>query len=174
MDRIIGFDSQLIIQALCQILSVTLCIFILSKFLYFPVKKFLEDRENNIKKNIDKAQENLSQAEIFVELYEQKINDIADKEREILKLANENAVIIKKDIIHEANLKAKEILNDANESIKLELEKAKDDIKSEIINVSWAINSELIKNDNDSKKVFLKNAFNVLEKLNNKNKKINK
>jgi F-type H+-transporting ATPase subunit b len=168
IDRIIAFDSQLLIQVICQIISTIVCVSIIAKFLYLPVRKFLDNRKKSIEDNIEKARENLNQAEIFVELYEKKVSDINNKEQEILKSAHEKALLIEKDIIDKANLKARKILEDARQNTELELKKISNDTKKEILNISWIVTNEFIKNHGD-KEFFFEQAKNILEEIKDKN-----
>lgn len=150
MDRIIGFDNQLIIQIFFQFFNTLVCVMILYHFLYKPVKKFMQNRTNRIAKEIKDTEKNSAQVQKLKSNYEQKLVQIENEKNEILEAAHKQAIINKDLIITEAKREAAKIIERANLEIKYEKQQIHADMKNQVVNISWIVISDFLQNNLDS------------------------
>ena len=127
--RVFGLDAQTLISISIHLFNLVVLAFIMSKFLYKPVRTFLSDRTMRIAGQMQRARDEMTQAENLRREYEDKIKNIeqerdelyaqalkkADEEREqLLAQAAEDAEAIKA----EAKAEAETIRNEARDSMK--------------------------------------------------------
>lgn len=136
MERLLGFDWQLINDAVITGISVFILFFALSYLLFNPVKAFLAKRQEMIENDLDTAKTSKESAQALKAEYEAKLREV-DKEAEaILEEARKKAKKREAEIIDEAKTEAARIMERANHEILLEKKKALDDMKQEMISVA--------------------------------------
>jgi len=135
---------QFIIQLAWQLFNTGLMCFILTKLLYKPVLKFLNDRKEKVAKQIDSAQQQLAEAEALRIKYEGKLKDIDAERDDILDKARDRAKQSEAEIIERAKKEAETIKSRAMLDIQRAEEKAKDDMKKEIIEISSLMASRFV------------------------------
>ncbi|MDO5388346.1 MAG: F0F1 ATP synthase subunit B [Clostridia bacterium] len=141
---VIMLDQQTLIQIAIQLINTCILCFALSKLLYKPVTKFLNERKERISQQIDTAQERLNEAEALKAEYENKLSNIESEKNYILEKARSQANKNSQQIIAEAKIEAQNIHNRAMTDIKREEEKAKDEIKKQIIEVSALVSGKFV------------------------------
>lgn len=128
----LGIDLKLL---LAQIVNFTILFVVLSKFLYKPITKMLDDREKKIGKGLkdsEEAAECLGEAKSEADKIKDKAYKEADKIIvEAKKEADEKAVAL----VKKANDQADKILKNANEEASLAKERALKEAKKELSNV---------------------------------------
>lgn len=151
MDRILGFDSQFVIQVICQLLSTAVCIGVLNWLLYKPVKDFMQKRSERIQNTLDSANEALSSAMAMKHEYEKKLLGIDKKKNELLDKAALHADNMREKIITEAKKDAVNIKARASVDINRQRAKLRDEMKQQVINISWLVANNFMRdNINDS------------------------
>lgn len=151
MDRIIGFDAQMLIQMGIQFINTMVCFGIIYYFLYKPVKKFMAERTKKIEMQLTDAQNKLEQAQLLKKEYEEKIGQIESKQNEMLKVAHKQAISNKDLIIYQARQEAIKIKERAKLEIEYEKQQVKSDMKEQIINISWTIASNFLNENMDER-----------------------
>lgn len=144
LNYYIMLNQQFLIQLAWQLLNTGVLCFILTKLLYKPVKKFLQERKDKIANQIDSAEQKLLDAENLKLEYESKLKEIETEKAEILAAARERAKANEAQIIDEAKKEAQILKDRAALDIKRAEEKAKDDIMKQIIEVSSLMTSRFI------------------------------
>lgn len=133
------------------ILAVLILLFVLSKFLYKPVKKMHDDRKRYIQNNISEA-ERLSKDAI---LDREKANDEIIQARiqatEIIAAARVDAENTRAQKILLANEEAHRLLVDAKRDIESQQAKFDQDSKEAIIDVALAAAAKVIEKEVDNK-----------------------
>ena len=145
LDRIIGFDTQLLIQMGIQFLNTTVCVSILYGLLYKPVRKFMVERSRRIENEISQASDNLKKAQELKAEYELKLKNIEAQQKEMLDLAHKQAIEDKDLIINSAKQEALRIRKQTQLDIDRQKEQLKDELKKQVINISWVIASDFLK-----------------------------
>ena len=136
MERLLGFDWQLINDSVITGISVFILFFFLSYFLFDPVREFLAKRQKLISDDLETAKTSKESANALKAEYEAKLRGIEKEAETILEDARKKAKKREAEIIEEANLEAQRIMERANHEITLERKKALDDMKQEMISVA--------------------------------------
>lgn len=151
-DHILELSPQLISDVLIQGVSIFILFFLLSKILFDPVKKVLENRTERIKNDIESATKDKADAAELKALYDEKLKSIDKEREEILATARERGRKNEAQIIEEANAEAARIIERANQEIKLEKDKVSDDMRKEIVRVATAMAAKIIEQQIDESK----------------------
>ena len=134
--RIIGFDFQLIHDAVLLMISVLVMFAFLSYLLFNPAREFLKKRQDKIRDDIDSAKKDKEEAAALKADYDGKIREIEKEAEAILSEARQKALQNEAKIIDEAKKEASGIIERANRQAELEKKAAADDMKKEIIKVA--------------------------------------
>lgn len=136
MERMIGFDPQLLHDAVLTGINVFILFFALSYMLFNPVRDVLEKRKQRIADELANAATDKKSAADLKAEYETKLKAV-DKEAEIiLETARRKAKANEAEIIGEAKAEASRIMDRASREIELEKRKAVDDMKQEVISIA--------------------------------------
>lgn len=131
-----NLDAQLLFNTILLAIAIFFLFLIMSKFLFNPARKLLQDRQDRINNDIESAKEDKEAAEALKAEYESKLKN-ADKEVEaILSEARQKALKNETKIIDEAKLEASRIIKRAQDEAELEKKHAMDDMKQEIIQIA--------------------------------------
>lgn len=149
--RIIGFDSQLIFDAIITSINVFILFFALSYFLFNPVQKVLKNRSDKIKNEIENAKKQEADAIALKAEYEKKLADTRVEVESIIDDARKNAKKMSEEIVAEARTEAQNIINRGNKEIEQEKAKAVDELKNQVIGISTLIASKIIKENVNAK-----------------------
>ncbi len=136
MERLLGFDWQMINDAVITGISVFVLFFALSYLLFNPVRQFLAKRQELIANDLDTAKTSKENARALQAEYEAKLRDINREAEEILEDARKRAKKRETEIVEEAKMEASRIIERANHEIVLEKKKALDEMKQEMISVA--------------------------------------
>ena len=136
MTRLFNLDAQLLQDSILLAISIFFLFLIMSYNLFNPARKFLEDRKNRIRAEIEDAANDKEAAAKLKAEYEEKIKS-ADKEVEaILAEARKKALANENKIIADAKEEAARIIARANEEALLEQKRVADDMKQQMITVA--------------------------------------
>ncbi len=134
-------------QMVVSLANLVLLFLIVKKFLYKPVKKMLETRQNTIQGEYDAASEAKEQANLDKIKYEEKLQSAKAEADEVIKSAVSVANQREKEIIAEARSKADGIIRQAENDAVLERKKAEDAVKKEIVEVSSLLTEKVLERE---------------------------
>ncbi len=137
MTRLFNLDAQLLHDAILMALAVFFLFMFLSKMLFNPVRKMLEDRREKIAGDIDAAESDKNDAAALKAEYESKIRDI---DKEARRKAQSNASRIE----DEARGEAARIIQRANEEAELSRKRAMDEVKQEMITIASMMAAKVV------------------------------
>lgn len=137
-------------QILISLANLLLIFLLFKKFLYKPVRKFVEKRQASVDETYSRAQQAEQDAVKNKEAYEEKLRDAQDEADGIIKSATETANMRSNKIISDAKDKADGMIRQAGSEIELEKKKASDDIKKEIADVSALLTEKVLKREINS------------------------
>lgn len=120
---------------------------LMKKFLFGPVKKVMDQRQEEIEKSISDAENAKSDALNMKEEYTKKLFDAKKEADEIIKNAVKSAQLREEEILKEANKKASDIMEKADKTIELEKKAAMEGVKEEIADIATSIASKIIEKD---------------------------
>ena len=131
-------------QMLASPANLVIIFLFVKKFLYKPVKKMLETRQNAIQSDYDAAQDAKNQALADKDAYEEKLRGAKAEADDVIKSAVNVASQREKEIIAEAKVRADGIVRQAENDAVLERKKAEDGIKKEIVEVSSLLTEKML------------------------------
>ena len=149
MDRLIGFDPQLLHDAVLTGINIFILFFALSYLLFNPVRDVLEKRKQKIAGELASAAEDKSSAEAMKAEYEAKLRDVNKEAESILETARRKAKAREEEMLDEAKGEAARIIERANRE--LEKKKALDDMKQEIVDIAAFMAEKVVGNSIDVK-----------------------
>lgn len=145
MDRLIGFDPQLINDSIITGISVFILFFALSYLLFNPVRDVLEKRKAKIAGELEDAANDKEAAGRLKSEYEARIKEINKEAEQILEDARKKAKVRESEIIDEAKAEASRIVERANREIELNKKKALDDMKQEVVSIASLMAGKVVK-----------------------------
>ena len=149
-----------------EIVSFGILLFLLYKFAFPGILGALEDREKNIKDNLDQAERHRSEAERKLKEYEAKLNTAAKEAEGILAAAKERAQRIMEENEQRLTTEAERIKGDATREIEHERRKAIQDIRAQTTDLALMVAEKVVQrslNDADHRK-FTDEALEALSK----------
>ena len=149
MERLIGFDVQLLHDAAIMGISIFILFFGLSYLLFNPVRDVLKKRREKVLSELEDASTKSKAANELKALYESKLKDINLERDMILEDARKKAKLKEADIIAKAEQEAKIITQRADKEIELEKRKALDELKREIVDIASVMASKALSSSMD-------------------------
>ena len=149
MERLIGFDVQLLHDAAIMGISIFILFFGLSYLLFNPVRDVLKKRRERVLSELEDASTKSKDAKELKALYESKLKDINLERDRILEDARKKAKLKEADIIAKAEQEAKIITQRADKEIELEKRKALDELKREIVDIASVMASKALSSSMD-------------------------
>lgn len=134
------------------LLAFLVLLFGLGKLLYEPVSKALNERQENIQRNIDEAKTSKEEALALKQQYEAKIQGAKKESQDIVEQGRKRGEEIREDIILEAKEEANNILEKARREIQIEKEKAMLDVQMQAGEMAVLIASKIVEENIDMAK----------------------
>lgn len=134
-------------QILISLINLVLLFLLVKKFLFGPVKKIMEKRDNEINERYISAKEAEDTALESKKEWEEKLSGASKDADNILKNATEQAKYRGDVLISEAKEKAESIIRMAQNEAELERKKATDGIKREIVEVSGKLAEKMLERE---------------------------
>ena len=136
LNRLIGFDPQLLSEVFFTAINIFILFFGLSYLLFNPVRDLLEKRKQKIAGELADAAESKKSAEAMKEEYESKLKEVSKEADAILEEARRKGKAREAEIIGEARKEAARIVERGNREVELEKKKALDDMKQELVSIA--------------------------------------
>lgn len=136
--------------ALFILLNTLIIFFVAKKFLFVPVMKIIESRQQEINDMYTQAGNARDEAEKLQSQYEEKLSQAAATSERLVKEATVRAQGREEEIIREANARAEAIRAKASADIAQEKKKAINDAKDEISVIALAIAGKVVGRELDA------------------------
>ena len=143
-ETFVGVNFWTMLFAWCNLLILYL---FLKKFLFKPVKKMIDTRQEEVDQMYSSAEEKCKEAEELKDEYEKRLSAAKEESEEILKSAQRRASLKEEEIINEAKAEAERVLLRADEKIELERKKILNEVKDEVSGLAVDIASAVIGRD---------------------------
>jgi F-type H+-transporting ATPase subunit b len=117
--------------------------------LFHPVMKFLEDRKERIKSDLDKAEQAKEEAMALKKAYEDKLKDAAREAQSIVNDAIARGEKIKADLLEKGREEVRRMKQDGEAQINVEKEKAISQLRQEVSGLAVQLASRLLKKNID-------------------------
>ncbi len=165
--KILTLNLDLLYELGFQLLNTLILIFILSKLLYKPVKKFMDGRAKRIEENLRLASEAKEESRKLRQDYETKLAEIKKEGDQILERAHKKALESEIQIVREAREESEVIKKRTHEDIEKTKESVKEEIRKEILEISTMMARKIVKEtlDEERKKQILEETIKEMEEL---------
>ena len=120
---------------------------VIKKFLFGPIQKIIESRENEVQNLYDTAEQAKNDAAALKEEYSQHLANAKDEANEILKNANKKATVRSEEIIRDAQEKAAAIIARADVQIEMERKHAFEEVKQDISDIALLAASKVVERE---------------------------
>ena len=121
--------------------------FFLKKLLFGPVKKMIDDRQNEVDEMFESAETDRDDAKKLKAEYEEKLDKANEESEEILRSAIRRAQLKEEEILKEVGVKADRVIERAEEKIEQEKKRAINEVKNEVSGMAIGIASAIIARD---------------------------
>ena len=142
-----GFESFIGVDfwtALFILLNTVALFLVLKHFLFKPVKKMIDDRQQEIDGLYKDAETAKADADAMQAEYRQKLSAAQQTSERLVKEAVARGQSREEEIIRKANQEASAILDKAAADIAMEKKKAVDDAKDEISGIAMAVAGKVV------------------------------
>ena len=144
MTRLFNLDAQLLHDTVLLAIAVFFLFMFLSKMLFNPVRKMLQDRQAKISGELEDAAKDKQDAAALKADYEAKLKEIDKEAEQILSEARKKAQMNASRIEGEAKEEAARIIQRANEEAELSKKRAMDEVKKEMITVASMMAAKVV------------------------------
>lgn len=144
MLRLFGLDFQLLHDVVLMAIAVFFLFMFMSKLLFNPARKLLEDRKNRIATDIETAEKDKTDAAALKADYDAKLKNIDKEAEQILSEARQKAQKNAARIEADAKEEAARIIQRANEEAELSKKRAMDEVKQEMITVASMMAAKVV------------------------------
>ncbi len=141
---VISINIWQIIISLCNLLIIYL---ILRKFLYAPVRKMLDEREQAVGRQYADAEQAKTAAEADRAALEERLQGARAEADAIVKTAADTAARQGEQLVAAAQEKADRIVRQAEADAELERQKAQSSVKQEIVDISALMAERLLQRE---------------------------
>ena len=154
-----GFESFIGVDfwtALFTLINFIVTFLILKKLLFKPVKKMIDDRQQEIDDLYADASAAKKQAQELQNQYSARLADAGQEASQLIQEASRTAQIRGDEILRSAKTDAQAILDKAQRDIALEKKKAMNDMKDDISGVALSIAEKVVEkeiNEEDQQKL---------------------
>lgn len=123
----------------------TLAIYVVAKkFLFGPVNKMIESRQNEVDQMYADADDAKASAQHLREEYEARLADVRKEADRVIKTATDSANAMSATIVDDARSQAEQIKRRAQSEIEMERRKAFDEVKGELSGIALDIAAQVI------------------------------
>ena len=133
--------------ALFILLNTLTIYFVAKKFLFVPVMKMIEDRQQEIDDMYSSAGQAQAEAKALQTEYQQKLNQAQITSERIVKEAVARGQRREEEILRKANEEASAMMDKASADIEMEKKKAINDAKNEISGLAMAIAGKVVERE---------------------------
>lgn len=151
MERLLGFDAQLLFDSAFTAVNVLILFLVLSHYLLNPVRSFLQKRKDKIAGELQHAARESEFAHEMRKEYEDRLKGVGKEADQILEQAKVAAKRQEAEIIEEARSEADLMLKRAEKEIDLKKMQAMDEMRQEIVSIAAGMAVQILSGVLDSK-----------------------
>ena len=135
------------VDVLISLINIIVLFVLLRLILWKPLFRFLSARTDRVRKELDKAENTLKNAEELRQEYEKKLEDIEIQGRDIIRESQIKASGEAEEIIKDAREKANSSIREARERIAEEKERAIINARHEVAQLATDMASRILKRE---------------------------
>ncbi|MBQ3217185.1 MAG: F0F1 ATP synthase subunit B [Oscillospiraceae bacterium] len=126
------FISLNVWTAIFTLVNLMIVFLIMKKYIFKPVKKMIDERQQEIDDQYADADRSMKEAAALKEQYETRLAEANAESDEILKEAYRKAQLRDEEMLRQAQEQAAQTLRRADEQVELEKKRAMNEIKEEV------------------------------------------
>ena len=152
---------------LVQLIAFIIMVFVVIKFAYKPVRKFLDKRREYIANNLKEAEEKNSEANKNIQESITSVNSSKNEAIKIIQDAKKESEIQREKMLEETNAQLQEKRLQAQEDIKKEQEKAIKQVHDDVVSLAYQATKSILErevNEDDDKKLVDEFVSDLIEK----------
>jgi len=142
--RVFGLDAQTLISIAVHLVNLAVLAFIMTRFLYRPVREFLYSRAHRIDEQLSRVKEGKAEADALKLEYEGMISNIGLERDKMLEEVRVKAEELRERALEEASLDIKHMKDRALEEIGEMKAMARDEMKRAVIEASSAMAEKIV------------------------------
>ncbi|MBF7096155.1 F0F1 ATP synthase subunit B [Alkalibacter mobilis] len=139
-------------QIAANIFNFLVLVFIVKKFFYDKIKAFMESRALEISSEMTEAEKLKAEAEKYKVEYQEKLSNIENESRDIIRSATTKANEKRNEILKHADMEADRVFERNQIEIRREKEKALEELKGEIVELSILAATKVVESEMDNEK----------------------
>lgn len=136
---------------LFQLLAFIALMLLVVKFAFKPLSEMMKKREDHIQNQIESAEENRKQAEVYLEKQKKALEEARLEAKEMLERAKAQKEREAEEIIAKAQERAERMIQEATKEIEREKEKAIASLRDEVGSLSVQLAAKLLQKELDEK-----------------------
>ena len=144
VPRLFGLDSQTLVQIVLMIINVSILAFVLYKALYNPVRKFMQNRAERIKADLNFVEDEKGRVKALELQYDRMLKNNQKERHELLEKARKEGEENRNKIIADAKKEADSIRERAKLQAEMEQERVKDELRQHILEVSYLMSERFL------------------------------
>lgn len=154
-------------QLILQIVNFSIIFFLLSKFIYKPILKILDERAKKVADGLKAAEKSIQEQVLMEETKQKELVKTQKEVAKILEEANKKASVLSKSIVAEARTEAQKVVKNEETQLRARLEKEESRLKGEIANLVTNTTKTVLKSNLSAKhqKEIIKSQISDLKKL---------
>nr|WP_317283246.1 F0F1 ATP synthase subunit B [uncultured Sellimonas sp.] len=125
---------------------------LLQHFLFKPIQKIMDKREELIQGQLQDARDQKESANQLKVQYEKALSSAKEESGQIVEKARTEASLQADKIVQDANKEAGQIVENARKTVELEKEQAMREMKSQVVDIALAAASKIIGEKSSSEK----------------------
>lgn len=133
------------------VISFLLLVWILSKFVWGPLMKMMEERRSNIESMISQAENERQQAEQIKREYQEEMRKARQEAQEVIAKATKVSEVRAAEILAASHVESEKIKKSALADIERERDRAIADVKAEVAELSVMVAEKIIRQKLDMK-----------------------
>jgi F-type H+-transporting ATPase subunit b len=118
--------------------------FVLWKFVFKPVGKMINARQDEIRKNLDEADRQRDEAIKYLEEQKEMLEQSKKEAREIIESGRQASRKAQEEMLESSHEKSRQMLDQALEEIKMEKERSLNEVKNRIIDIAMQTTEKII------------------------------
>ena len=154
-------------EIVAQIIAFLFLFFILRKFLWGKMLKFLDDRKAKIADQMQQMENTKNEIEKLKNDYAQRMSSVDQLANQRISEAVAEGRKLTDEIKRKAHQEAQDILNEAQKNVQYELTRAKEELKERVIDLTLQATERIIEDKITEKedRNLIKSFFDKVEKL---------
>lgn len=144
MERLLGFDAQLLFDSAVTAVNIFILFFALSYFLFNPVKNFLDKRRDKIAGELDSAAALQKKAQALKEEYEGKLRKAGWESERILEEADKRGKQYQAELVREAKEECARLRERTEKELELQRLRALDEMKKEAVGLAAQMSVQIM------------------------------